>query len=304
MKFFDLHCDTVTECSKWDCDLFDNTRLHISLKRGEGIEKWCQFFALWVPDEFRGQNAFELYKSLLGTFRKELARNAGRMVQCKKPDDLAGDKVSAILSVEGGCVLMGDEKKLDVLADDGVKMITLTWNGSNKIGHGSRSGCADGLTDFGKLAVRGMSERGIVPDVSHLNERGFFDVADVLDTPFVASHSNCSAVFEHPRNLTDEQIKIIVERGGLIGLNLFNEFLGGDGGCDTVYAHLSHILDLGGEKTAAIGSDFDGCDINPELAGVEKMGTLYEYFLSRGLDKKTVDDVFFDNAYRFWYDKL
>ena len=141
-------------------------------------------------------------------------------------------------------------------------------------------------------------------DVSHLNERGFYDVAAYTDRPFLASHSNAKIV-DNPwataRNLSKAQIEILVQRKGLIGINLCADFLGnGEAtGADAVLRHISYFLDLGAHQTLAFGCDFDGCTVHPSLNGIERIPYLFDYLLQHGLSEPLLQDIFFANGKRF-----
>ena len=279
MKFFDLHSDTITECYSQNKSLTKND-LHISLERGEYLEKWTQVFAIWIPDDIRGNDAEEYYGKVLSKYKEEL-----KNVKTVKP----------VLAVEGGAVLNGKLENVERLSRDGVKIITITWKGDNELASGSFSETDKGLTAFGKEAVKEMVKFGIVPDVSHLGEKSFYDLCEFTDFPFIASHSNAYSVKPHVRNLKDEQIKEIVRRKGLIGLNFYNAFLGEGNSQEMLIKHAEHILNLGGENVLAMGSDFDGCSINPEIRGIEKMGSLYEC-LEKHFGRKLTDKIFYENA--------
>ena len=159
-----------------------------------------------------------------------------------------------------------------------------------------------GLTDFGRAAVREMERCGILIDVSHLNDAGLADVFETAERPFLATHSNARAICTHKRNLTDVQIKEMVRRGCLIGLNYYGPFLR-DGGAvrslDDVYRHVAHFFDLGAQKDLALGSDFDGADLPECLSSPEKIAEVYDYLLSRGLTQQEIDGIFYDNARAF-----
>ncbi|HZJ78375.1 MAG TPA: membrane dipeptidase [Clostridia bacterium] len=307
MNFFDLHCDTITECYSQKKELFDND-MHVSMCKAKCLDRWCQVFAVWMPDEYREQAAIDYFDCVHTYFLNEIDKNPLYINHCKNYSEiekcLSENKSAAILSVEGASACAGSLDRFDYLSSIGVKLITLTWNGSNEVGHGSLSGCDDGLTHFGKALVREMERKKVIIDVSHLNVKGFFDVAQTTAAPFVASHSNCEHVRSCPRNLSDEQIKVLIERNGLCGINFCDYFLseGKNNGFEAVYKHIAHILDLGGEKILSLGSDFDGCSMSTELDSLDKMPALYEYLLSKGLLKRTVDDLFFENAYSFFKD--
>ena len=230
MRFFDFHCDTVGECCLQKKHLADND-LHISLRKSKCFEKYGQVFAIWIPDEKRGEGAFTYYQAVRDCFYGECAENAEKILPCKTAADIetafCARKVAAVLSVEGGAVLGGDLEKLDKLYQDGVRLMTLTWNDTNEIANGCFAKDKGGLTDFGKRIVQKMQNLHMLVDVSHLNARGFYDVAEHTDKPFLASHSDADIVdnpYAKARNLTDDQIKVLVSRNGLIGINLCADF--------------------------------------------------------------------------------
>jgi membrane dipeptidase len=212
---------------------------------------------------------------------------------------LQSGKTAAILAIEGGQALAGSLDNIEAFHDIGVKLITITWNESNELGHGCMSGDKSGLTTFGKEAVKRMERCGILPDVSHLNRRGFWDVMETAAGPVVATHSVSDKINPHPRNLTDEQFLDIRERGGVVGLNLCGEQLGKQS-FEQLQRHLHHFLDLGGSDTVGFGCDFDGTDIPPEWGGLAVMTKIWEYLLMKNYDETTLDKLFFGNCYNFF----
>lgn len=302
MRLFDLHCDTLYECWKGDAHLGKN-RLHVDLARGRRFDKWGQVFAVWMPDELRGEAAFEQCCAILDFAGDQAAVYADQMVICRKGEELddawRDGRCAAVLAVEGGSALAGRLDNVRRFAEMGVKIITLTWNGSNELGHGCGSGCAEGLTPFGRSAVGEMERLGILPDVSHLNERGFWDVAAVTTRPFIASHSVSAAVNPHPRNLTDAQFEELRRRGGLVGLNLCREQLGGRS-FDQLERHLYHFLERGGERILAFGCDLDGTDLPPEWNGIAVMERLYDHLARKNYDETCLERLFFGNCSDFF----
>lgn len=286
MKFFDLHCDTITECYNQNKSLKNND-LDISLEKGSFLEKWTQVFAIWLPDEIRGNDAEIYYENVLAKYRSEI-KNA--------------ENVKPVLAVEGGAVLNGKLENTEKLYNDGVKILTLTWNKDNEIASGCFSEEDKGLTSFGKEAVKEMTKRKIIPDVSHLGEKSFYDLCEETDFPFIASHSDSFSINPHVRNLKDEQIKIIVERKGLIGLNFYNKFLGQGSAVEMLVKHADYILNLGAEDVLCMGSDFDGCSIDEELKGIEKTESLYHVFINR-FGEKLTDKIFYENANEYLLNK-
>lgn len=309
MNFFDLHCDTIGECANRNLPLRENA-LHISLEKGAYLNSWIQVFAIWMPDEKRGKEAANYFDRVYDYYLKELSKNEDVILPCFTSDDIIKaeneNKAASILAVEGGSVLCGDIDRISLLKDRGVKILTLTWNGANELGSGCMESEDKGLTSFGKSAVKELCSAGIVPDVSHLSEKGFYDTAQEVDFPFIASHSDCNRVHRHKRNLTDEQIDEIIRRKGLIGVNFYKNFLSDnpESGFDGVLRHLYHILERGGENVAAMGSDFDGCEIADELAGIEKIPYLWDYLNKNGIPEDTLNSCFYGNARNFFFNVL
>ena len=315
MKLFDLHCDTAGECLRQGITLRDGAQ-HINLCKGKCLDTWAQCFAVWIPDELRGADALAYFLRVAENFRRELDANAGIIRQCKTFPEmeaaLTQGKCAAILTLEGASPLAvpGGLDQLDTL---GVKLVTLTWNDENEFGFGCQSGSENGLKPAGKALLRALAARGIIVDVSHLNRAGFYDVLE-SEAAVAASHSDCERVlldtcresedrfFSCRRSLNDDQIRALIDRGGLIGLNFCRSFLGdpGDDGMEAVLRHAAHILDLGGERTLAIGSDFDGCDIHPALAGVDRMPDLRAFLAAHGFDAPLLERIFFENAMNFF----
>lgn len=300
MNLFDLHCDTIYECYFKGERLRENN-LSLSLYKGTGLDNWCQCFALFIHDKYKGKDAAKMYRTLLRTFYSELAANADIAVQCKTGKQIdkavSSGKCAAILTVENLSMLNGDIDMVYIMWNHGVRMATLTWNGDNQLASGVNG--TSGLTIFGKDVVKKMNELGIICDVSHLNEKSFWEVLSLSNAPVVASHSNLSSVHNHKRNLTDEQFKAVCQTGGLVGINLYNEFLGG-APLEAVHRHLERALELGGENNIAIGTDYDGAKADFPINSVDKMGILCDYLLDRGISQNVLNKLFYENAIRMF----
>lgn len=275
MNFFDLHCDTPYECYTKNQEFYVNC-LAVSGKKGTVFNNWKQTFAIWIKDET--ENPFLLYKNILCDFKLKVQ---------KRPHNL-----TPLFAVEGGAVLENDADRLFILKTDGIKLLTLTWNGENNIAGGTKTD--KGLTDFGKTVIDKMNRIEIGCDLSHLNDKSFFDVIEYADFP-LATHSNCRKLCNHPRNLTDEQIKLICEKGGIIGLCFYPEFLGGDT-FQKIYENIYHICDMGFENNIAIGSDFDGAEMDRRLSNISKIPHLCRFLKQKGLDSDLLNKIFFQNA--------
>ena len=306
MELFDGHCDTLTRC------LREGTRLgrnpgNVDLERGRGLGPWAQFFALFPePDVIPGGGASPETVFEVGCrfFEEELAANGDILTQCRTGTEvraaLDAGKCAAVLSVEGaellGCSLEGLEEGWK----RGVRAVNLTWNHANALSGSVAEEPDRGLSPQGRAFVKRMGELGMLVDVSHLSEPGFWDVAELVKGPFVATHSNARAVCPHPRNLSDEMFSALVRSGGVAGLNLFRLFVGEPATVDRAVAHIEHFLSLGGERSICIGGDLDGCgDRLPDgISGVQDLGRLYERLLRRNYPEALVRAVFFDNLMR------
>lgn len=300
MRLFDLHCDTITECYKRGEHLKENT-LQVDLKKGEAFSAWRQTFAVFIPDTMRGQAAVDYFNAVREYFFHELQENP--RLGFYDGSETQHTPFSALLSVEGGAVLAGNPQRVEELYRQGVRMMTLTWNGANELADGVMEPTGYGLTETGKAAVLEMNRLGMVVDVSHLSDAGFWDVCRLSETPFVASHSNARTVCPHPRNLTDDEILELIRRRGLIGLNLYNAFLGEDArehGCEAAFRHIEHMLELGGEDTLAMGCDFDGADTPADLVHVGCLAKLYGFLHEKGYSETLIDKIFYKNAREYF----
>lgn len=306
MRLFDMHCDTLSACYRAGASLCSNDR-HIDLCRGRQYRPWCQVFSAFIPDSLRGRAAFRYVCRLLALAREQEKRFPQQLVLV---DDAAqmeaairSGRCAGLLAVEGGAALAGKLRHVASLAARGVRVMTLTWNGDNELGHGCLSPSREGLTPFGRQVVRELCRCGIVPDVSHLNEAGFWDVATLSDRPFIASHSLSGTVHGHPRNLSDAQFKELRRRGGLVGISLCTEQLGGTD-FEAVYRHISHYLSLDGDSTVAFGGDWDGTTLPDDWNGIDAVASLAEYLSGKGLSDALLDRIFFKNAFDFFSSTL
>lgn len=284
MRVFDLHCDTVYRAAKENSTL-DDSRFEINLGKALAIDRYEQLTAIWIPDEYRGERAVELFHQCLKTYYR---------------DRLYTDTHRMYLSVEGGAVLAGNIDNISLLTENNVKALTLTWNGANELGGGAYS--RERLTDFGKEVIGKLEKNHIAVDVSHLNEETFYDVLRVAQKPLVATHSNAKSVADSPRNLTDDQFKEIIARGGVVGLTYHNAFLNTDPSSasikDLLY-HVDRFLYLGGEDHLCLGSDFDGGELPVDFKGLEDMPMVQE-MLTNAFSKEICEKIFYKNAHKFF----
>lgn len=305
LKLADLHCDTLWECYHTGIPSLRKNPLHIDLERGCRYSPWIQCFAAWMPDEHRGKAAQKVFEGMNRLYKSFLLENADSMQPVLSGKDLEESarrgKCASVFAVEGGSAAGGTLEGLRHLYDEGVRMMTLTWNAANEIGGGADE--PGELTPFGKEAVREMERMGMVIDLSHASDPLFWSVAEHTEKPFVASHSDSRAVCPHRRNLTDGEFLEICRRGGLVGLNFTKEFLRRDGeeaAPEDILRHAEHFLALGGEDVLAMGSDFDGTVVPEGITGIESMEKLADMFLRHNYPEALVSKIFYENTRNFF----
>ena len=302
MKVFDLHCDTlykaVTESHGFSCSDYE-------VQTDVDFEKYLQCFAVWIPDDLTAEQGRELFERARKALPFECKNNDIKLINSFKEikKSLINRHKLAMFTLENCKIINNDLSYIKHLADCGIKIATLTWNDINCIGDGAMVDNPTGITEFGRRAVRELERLGIVIDVSHASDRLFFDVCEITEKPFIATHSNSRTVTEHKRNLTDEQAEIIFERGGIIGLNFHNAFLNNnpDKACiDDILRHAEHFLSLGGVDSIALGSDFDGGILPCDIENNRNLYDIYNLFLQKNYPKAIIDKIFYENAVNFF----
>ena len=275
-KVCDAHCDTLSHLVSGGT--LENATITPERLAAGGVS--LQVFALFATYG-RGIEPYEKARRMLsaaGEFPVPVLTGA---LPAALPDAPTG-----VFSIEGGEILQGSLERFAEFDEAArVRMIALTWNFENEIGHPAKNGPEGGLKPFGLSLVREMNRKGVLCDVSHLNEAGFWDVIEHSTLPPVASHSNARALCEHTRNLTEAQIRAVIEKKGYIGVNFYSAFLanGRAATLEDVYRHVDAILQLGGEDVVGFGSDFDGIDAWPEgLANPADFPALLNFLAARG----------------------
>lgn len=311
MKIFDLHCDTLTKLTEVEGSELKRNNFSIDLNKMKKSNYIAQFFALFVDrDEHPDTQSWAL--ELTNTFEREIRINRDTIKQAFSYSDVIENQkkgiISGFLSIEEGAALSGSLESLKDFYDIGVRLITLTWNYPNEIGYPNYMWeySDRGLTSFGTELIDAMNDMGVIIDVSHLSDRGFYDVANRSKSPFIASHSNARTITKHPRNLTDDMIRIIANKGGVAGLNFFSGFLGAStvASVEDMVRHVRHIHNVGGIEVLALGSDFDGISTPVEFEDCSRMDVLYGSLLKSGFNENEVDKIFYLNALRVMRDTL
>jgi membrane dipeptidase len=222
----------------------------------------------------------------------------------------ADGAIAAVLHMEGAEAIGADLEGLDKLYARGLRSLGPVWSRPNQFGHGvpfawpSSPNTGPGLTDAGKALIKACNAKRIVVDLSHLNEKGFWDVARLSTAPLVASHSNAHALTPSSRNLTDKQLRAIGESGGIVGLNFAIDFLQGDGRLveniapEVMIRHLRHIIEIAGEDCVGIGSDFDGATIPEFIHDVAGLPGLVHAMESSGFGSKLIEKITAENWLR------
>ena len=310
MKYCDMHCDALTS----------EGVLQVNKERLVKGECLLQCYAAFIKAR---EGRFSAAISLADQFDALCKRENYHPVRsfC----DIRSDSVNALLTIEEGGAIEGDIEKLEALYRRGVRLMTLTWNYPNEIGYpnfpdyeGLKTGRSSpyarekvhGLTDFGRQTVERMCELGMIVDVSHGSDRLVTDVAEICrrrGVPFTASHSGAAVICPWARNLEDEQIRLIAECGGIIGLDFCADFTSPDGSAEgqreALLAHARHIIQVGGEDILALGSDFDGIPPNPYLPDPSYMPTFLE-MLEKTFGERVAEKIASKNALRLFREVL
>lgn len=329
MRIADMHCDTISKIYKArgrgeKLGLRANN-LSVDLDGMREAEYLLQFFACFVDMAEYGK-PYEALMGMIDVFDGEIEKNAdliGRVLCC---DDIRrnteNNRMSALLTLEEGGVLGGSMERLHEIYERGVRLVTLTWNYENELGYPNHVGdnepvCGRARTDNGLKArgiefIREMERLRMVVDVSHLGDAGFYDVASNTTKPFAASHSNARALTSHVRNLTDDMIRILADRGGITGINFCPIFLRGsytrEEECvsyiSDMVKHALHIRNVGGIEVIGLGSDLDGIGGRLEIDKCARMQVLGEALHDGGFGYDEVDLIMYKNVLRFLYDTL
>lgn len=303
---FDLHCDTALALLGKDMKQKGSLRknqLHIDLERAATLGCYAQCFACYTTpfmEQRRGMSPAAVFERELEGILVQLRENSSVISQAFTPEQIEENrqkgKMSAILTIEGPAGFGFDPGRLEKLYQTGFRITSLGWNESNILAGSHITG--EGLTDLGREYVREAQRLGMLVDVSHLSDRGFWDLMDITQAPIVATHSNSRAVCDVSRNLTDDMFLAICRTGGVAGFNQCAPFVGKNPDLDTVCDHILHFLELDPSgKHIALGGDLDGCDELPAgFDGVQSYPAMAQCLLKRGVGEQMIEDIFWNNA--------
>ncbi|MCI9640930.1 MAG: membrane dipeptidase [Emergencia sp.] len=285
MKIVDMHCDTLLEAwRKPELDFY-NADLSINVELLKENDSLAQFFAMYISrSEMETMDSYDIIKGMYARYQQVMEANKAHIRPVYTVEDIMKNKeegiLSSLLTIEDGVFLDGKMERLHEVYDMGVRLLTVLWNFENSVGFPSSDNQEEhlrGLKPFGIEVVEEMNRLGMVIDVSHLSEGGFYDVAKYSKKPFVASHSCARALCSHRRNLTDDQLKTLGNAGGVVGVNFNGPFLKDDEEApkiDWIVEHLLYMRDKAGIEAIGFGSDFDGIDDNGELVNYAGFGKL------------------------------
>ena len=331
MKVWDMHCDTLAElryaqqAGKPKSFLHNDLMMDLErMKQGDYLLQCMACFVHLEPE--REKSPLLACLEEIDIFYRLLEQYPDDLMQVRTAADiqtlLTSGKRGMMLTVEEGGACLDSLGALRDLYRLGVRMMTLTWNHENELaspnvvpGNGPIWPCMPntetGLKEKGFEFLAEMERLHIIADVSHLSDKGFWDIAEHSTRPFAASHSNCRALAPHCRNLTDEMIRVMAEKGGLVGLNYCAGFLDDQpspGLCRSTTAlmakHAAHFKQVGGIEIIGLGSDFDGIGGKLELSDCSKMPLLADALRKEGFTEDEVEAIFFRNAQRFFENNL
>ncbi|MDX9872345.1 MAG: dipeptidase [Clostridia bacterium] len=307
----DGHCDTVLEYFKHKRSFWEkNKKGQMDWPRLREARVGLQFLAFYIEPEYKPAGSLARVLEMLSFFRfwQEEAPEGLQVIRSR--EDLSAlhpDRTAFLLAIEGGEVLEGRTSLLRILHELGFRSLGLTWNQRNLLADGAwENASKGGLTRHGTDTVREMNKLGMLIDVSHLADAGFWDVLAVSEKPVAATHSCCRALMDHPRNLTDEQLAALGRNNGIIGINFFPGFLSpGKAGISNVVSHLEHAAAIAGIDHIGLGSDFDGINRTPAgLEDVTKIAVIPEALLQRGWKEAEVRKIMGGNFIRVLSDVL
>lgn len=339
MKVVDMHCDTIAEIygrkrAGKPYGIYEND-MHIDLKKMKQGDYALQNFAMFAHMEnLKGKMPLPEYAFMLAdTFFTEMRKYPDQIGIVRSYQDIEENmksgKMSAMLTMEEGAICEGKPEYLRIFYELGVRMFTFTWNFPNELAWPNRVEPArivdgrklpgafipeteNGLTETGFEFLEEMERLGMIADVSHLGDKGILDVIAHAKKPFVASHSNARAVCGHARNLTDEMIRGLAEKGGVMGMNYCPAFLrdrehwGTDNkvSLDDVVRHIRHIINVGGIDCVGLGSDFDGTNISFEMKGAADMPMLEQKLREEKFTEEEIEKIFYKNVLRVYKEVL
>ena len=308
LSLIDTHCDTAFELYHKNQSLLSNN-CHISLEKAKEYEKFTQLFAVWADKRKNDDECYTDFLAISDNLQSEIETNSDKIAFVSNFHEMekawSENKRAAFLAVEDARILGGKIDRLEELARRNVKYLTLLWGGNTCIG--ASHDAEGGLTDFGREVIKKCFEYGIIPDVSHSNERVTDEVAEMaaeIGKPFIASHSNCYDLYPHTRNLRAKHLNALINLGGAVGISLCPMHLRDMSDsklctAEDVFAHIDTYMSLGAENILGLGCDLDGTDLPDGFDGINDLYKIANVCLSHGYSEETVNKIFYKNYYEF-----
>jgi len=309
----DGHCDSLGDFINGKRDLKSKSNSgHWDLARAREGKIGLQFFAAYIESEYKPFLAMHRGLEYIEAALRFVEQNREQVFLLKTKEDLSRlahtDQIGILLNIEGGEIIGESLFMLDIIYRLGVRSLGLTWNERNAIADGvGESNSNGGLSQFGHRVISKMNELGMLIDVSHINQAGFWDVINQSSQPIIASHSCAKSICNHPRNLDDQQLKALAEVKGVVGVNFCPAFLNetGQASIEDVIRHICYIAEIAGVHTVGIGSDFDGIASVPNgLEDVSKMAVLIEKLRTVGFNEAEIQKICYENFVRLLQDVL
>ena len=315
MYIIDSHCDTPSQILRGRDLALDNADAHVDfpkLKLG-GVD--AAFFALYIPAELEGEAAYSHAMSLLAGVKETLAANPDKAALALSREEAYANSdkglFSVFLGLENGSPIGKSLESLQEFYDVGVRYVTLCHSADNEICDScvSRDKRWGGLSPFGREVIAEMNRLGMLVDVSHISDAAFYDVLECSSKPVVATHSCCRALAAHPRNMTDDMIRALADKGGVIQVNFYPVFLDDSFKEEDMFKttppsfrriadHIDHVVSLVGIDHVGIGSDFDGIDVAPQgLEDISMMPVLFDELRTRGYTERDLEKIASENFF-------
>jgi len=306
-RVIDAHCDTVQNFTgeKGDYDFTSNNQCgHVDLPRLEAGGIKVQFFALFIEEKFRVTGAFSRGFQLLEYYFSTIEKLTGQVETIYSRKDLEkvkqSSKIGALLTIEGGEALEGSIQNLKEFFNLGVRGLGLTWNNQNQLAAGISANTDNGLTPLGKKVIKEMNRLGMLVDLAHLGTKGYNEALDLTESPAIVSHANTKKICDHPRNLSDAQLRCLKQNGGVVGMTFCPDFIHqASPSMEKLLDHFEHVAGVAGVESVGIGSDFDGISYPVEgLDDASYVPNLTRGLVSRGFSKDEIGKILYGNFER------
>lgn len=306
---FDAHADTLTQMTDLEYDLDNPEGVgHLDFLRVSDGVLDAQVFTCFVHPDYLPDRGADRVRQMLSTMDRQVERFPNRLALCTRPGQIAkarqDGRFAAVLAIEGGHAIENSLSVLAEFASRGVRSMTLTWNNSNEWADGcGEEGPHGGLTNRGREVVAAMEEHGLIADISHVSRSTFDDVCAIARQPLLASHSCSRVLREHPRNLDDDQLRVIADSGGVACVNFYPSFLTEveHATLDDVLDHVERFISVAGADHVGLGTDYDGIPTTPEgLEDVSALPRVTDGLLERGHSSEVVEQILGGNLLRLF----